>query len=259
MSSSLSQTDLAERIPEGGDNTACELEETAVQLDHAVAVFARERRRLFGIAYRIVGNAADAEDVVQDVWLRWQSCDRTSVQVPAALLATTATRLAINAIQSARARHETSFNPRQSQEADASADPTPHAERFELLETAVRVVLETLSPAERAAYLLRLAFDYPYWRIAEIIHATEVTSRQLVSRARKRVATKRRKPVTSVQCERLVTVFLIAAQTGQFAALEQLLIADITSSGSSIRPIGLTRVATNHCGIVRRPALPGVA
>jgi RNA polymerase sigma-70 factor (ECF subfamily) len=258
MFSSFSQTDLVERTCNGGEKTACELQATLVQLDRAVALFTRERPRLFGIAYRIVGNAADAEDVVQDVWLRWQGCDRTSVQTPAALLATTATRLAINAIHCARARHETSFDSRQPREAHAAADPTLNAEHYEALETAMRLVRERLSPAERAAYLLRLAFDYPYWRIAEILQATEGASRQLVSRARKRVATERGKPVKSRECGHLLTVFLIAAQTGQFAALEQFLIADLTSRASSSR-IGQPSALTLRCRRVAPPGLPDAA
>src|SRR5215471_4778583 len=209
---------------------------SVVQLDQAVALFTRERPRLLRIAYRIVGNEADAEDVVQDVWMRWQTCDRGSVQVPAALLATTATRLAINVIQSARARHETNSDSGPSRQTDAAVDPAVEAEHREALECAVQLLLERLSAAERAAYVLREAFDYPYWRIAEIIQATEATSRQLVSRARKRVGGGRGRPVKSLECGRFLTPFLRATQTGQFSALEQLLIADVTARQASRIP-----------------------
>jgi RNA polymerase sigma-70 factor (ECF subfamily) len=233
MSSSLNQTDLEERTCQRGEGTASESRETLVQLDRAVALFTRERPRLLRTAYRIVGNEADAEDVVQDVWMRWQSCDRGSVQAPAALLVTTATRLAINVIQSARARHETNSESRQSCQFDAAADPAIAAEHREALESAVRLLVERLSPAERAAYTLREAFDYPYWRIAEIIQATEATSRQLVSRARKRVGGGPGQPVKALECARFLTPFLTATRTGQFTALEQLLIADVRSRRAS--------------------------
>src|SRR5215471_15532822 len=94
-----------------------------VQLEQAADFFAHTRPRLFGIAYRIVGNAAEAEDVVQEVWIRWQTCDRGPVQAPSAFLATTATRLAINTIQSARARHETSFDSQHSGHSDSGVSP----------------------------------------------------------------------------------------------------------------------------------------
>jgi len=228
MSSSLSQTDLARRTCQRREGTASELQETLVQLDQAVALFTRERPRLLRIAYRIVGNAAEAEDVVQDVWMRWQTCDRGSVQAPGALLATTAARLAINVIQSARVRHESPSDVRQSRQSDAAADPAIEVEHREALEYAMRLLLDRLSAAERAAYILREAFDYPYWRIAEIIQATEPTSRQLVSRARKRVGCGRDQPVKSVECGRFLTPFLAATRTGQFAALEQLFSTDVS-------------------------------
>jgi RNA polymerase sigma factor (sigma-70 family) len=229
MSSSLSQTDLEGSNCQRGEVTASELLETFVQPDQAVAVFMRERPRLFSIAYRIVGNTADAEDVVQDVWMRWQTCDRSSIQAPAALLMTTATRLAINVITSARARHETNLDSWQWRQSEAALDPAVDAEHREALESAVCLLSERLSAPERAAYILREAFDYPYRHIADIIQASETTTRQLVSRARKRVDAGRRKSVNSFECGRLLTVLLIAAHTGQFAGLEQLFIADVSA------------------------------
>jgi RNA polymerase sigma factor (sigma-70 family) len=229
MSPPLSQTDLPPLGHRVREEAACELQETLLQLEQAAAFFTRARPRLFGIAYRILGNAADAEDVVQDAWLRWQRCDRSSVHAPAAFLATTATRLAINAIQSARARHETSLDARRSGQSDTAADPALGAERREDLESAVLLLLERLSPAERAAYVLREAFEYPYQQVAEIIQATQATTRQLVSRARKRLAAEYRRPVTLPEHRRLLTAFLGAAQSGQLLALEQLLTADVIS------------------------------
>src|SRR5687768_17304819 len=161
-------------------------------LDQALAAFQAVRGRLFGIAYRMLGSASEAEDIVQDAWVRWQGTDRTVVQDPPAFLATTTTRLAINALQSARAKRETYIGPWLPEPVDTSEDPTLGAERAEALEFAVLLILEKLSPTERAAYVLREAFDYPYPQIAEIIQATEQTARQLVSRARKRIKAERR-------------------------------------------------------------------
>src|SRR5215472_13023000 len=127
------------------------MQQTIVHLEQAAALFVRTRPRLFGIAYRIVGNAADAEDVVQDVWIRWQTCNRGPVQAPAAFLATTATRLAINSIQSARARHETYLDSQDSSRSDSGVSPELESEQREALESALMILLETLSPAERAA------------------------------------------------------------------------------------------------------------
>ena len=155
-----------------------------MDLEEAVAVFAEVRPRLFGIAYRMLGSATEAEDLLQEVWLRWQAYDRAGVGNPAAFLATTTTRLAINALQSARVRRETYIGPWLPEPVDTGADPYLGAERGEALEFAVLVLLERLSPTERAAYVLREAFDYPYPQIAEIVQINEAAARHLVSRAR---------------------------------------------------------------------------
>ncbi len=241
MSSPLSQTDLRAPSDHVREETACELQATLVQLEHAVALFTRARPRLFGIAYRIVGNSADAEDIVQDVWIRWQSCDRSAVQAPTAFLVTTATRLAINAIQSARARHETQVDSWHLRQSDTGTDPALGAERSEALESAVLLLLERLSPAERAAYVLREAFEYPHQHIADIIQAPEATTRQLVSRARKRLAAERRKPVNLPECRRLLAAFL-AAQAGHLTVLEQQLTADLISHTDGVRMTRASRI-----------------
>ncbi|MDQ7906072.1 sigma factor [Phytohabitans sp. ZYX-F-186] len=134
----------------------------ADDLEEAAAVFTSLRPRLFGIAYRMLGSASEAEDLVQDVWLRWQAYDRAAVVNPGAFLATTATRLAINALQSARARRETYIGPWLPEPVDTSADPYLGAERGAALELATLVLMEKLTLTERAAYVLREAFDYPY-------------------------------------------------------------------------------------------------
>jgi RNA polymerase sigma-70 factor, ECF subfamily len=164
--------------------------------DDGLSAFLSVRPRLFGIAYRMLGSAAEAEDIVQDVWLRWQTTDRSVVRDVPAFLATTTTRLAINVIQSARSRRETYVGPWLPEPVDTSADPGVEAERGEALQFAVLVLLEKLSPTERAAYVLREAFDYPYRDIAEILRLEEANTRQLVTRARKNVADGRRAPVS---------------------------------------------------------------
>lgn len=217
------------------DETSCEPQGQFVQLERALAFFTRARPWLFGVAYRILGNAADAEDVVQNVWMRWQRCDRAAVEAPAAFLATTASRLAINAIQSARARHETHLDAQHSGQSVVATDPVSGAEQREALEAAVLVLLEKLSPAERAAYVLREAFEYPYEHIAALIETSEAATRQLVSRARKRLASGRRQAVDAREGTRLTAALVAAAQTGHLGALEQLLTAAITSTTRGVR------------------------
>ncbi|MEV0678552.1 RNA polymerase sigma-70 factor [Actinosynnema sp. NPDC050436] len=198
-------------------------------LDRATSEFAEARPRLFGIAYRVLGSAVDAEDLVQDVWLRWQAADRSAVRHPAAYLATATTRLAINAGRTARARHEVYVGPWLPEPVDTSADPQLGAEREAALEVAVLFLLEKLTPTQRAAYVLREAFDYPYDQIADIIGASEPTARQLVSRARRRLADERRTPVAAPEQRRLLTAFVAAAREGDLAALEELFAADVVS------------------------------
>ena len=197
--------------------------------DEALAVFFSVRPRLFGIAYRMLGSTAEAEDIVQDVWLRWQSTNRSVILNPAAYLATTATRLCITAVTSARVRRETYVGPWLPEPVDTSADPRLGAERDEALKIAVLVLLEKLSPTERAAYVLREAFDYTYCQIADILRMEEANVRQLVSRARKHVAEGRRTTVSSAEQGRLLDAFLDAARHGDMAALEGLFAEDVTS------------------------------
>jgi RNA polymerase sigma-70 factor (ECF subfamily) len=206
--------------------------------DDGLAVFTAVRPRLFGIAYRMLGSAADAEDLVQETWLRWQGTDRSVVLEPAAFLATATTRLAINALQSARVRRETYIGPWLPEPVDTSADPTLGAEREEALGFAVLVMLERLTPTERAAYVLREAFAYDYAQICEIVQVSEAAARQLVSRARKHLAGERRREVSPREQHRLLTAFVSAAQTGDLAALERLFAEDVVSysdGGGAVR------------------------
>jgi RNA polymerase sigma-70 factor, ECF subfamily len=194
-----------------------------------IATFHAARPRLFGIAYRILGNTVDAEDVVQDAWIRWQSTDRTKVRDASAFLATTTRRLAINLTQSARARHETHVGPWLAEPADARADPALDVERAEALDLAVLTLLERLSSTERAAYVLREAFAYPYKRISHVLAVSEMNARQLVTRARSRLASDRRSAITRGEHQQLLDAFVVAAETGDLARLEQTLTAGLAS------------------------------
>lgn len=180
--------------------------------------------RLFGIAYRVLGNPADAEDIVQDAWVRWQTCDRSAVRDPGAFLATITRRLALDVVGSARVRHELLDGGWQVERGEESDDVEGGAERSEALERALLLLTERLSPSEQAAYVLRQAFDYPYRRISEILDVTEPSARQLVSRAHRRLVADDRRAIATAQsnAERrtLRSAFTAAARTGDFAAIE---------------------------------------
>ncbi|CAM5446680.1 RNA polymerase sigma24 factor [Streptomyces spiroverticillatus] len=220
-------------------------------LDQAMEDFLAVRPQLFGIAYRVLGSMVEAEDVVQDTWVRWQNTDRTKVKEPAAFLTTVVTRLAINLAQSARVRRESYVGPWLPAPVDTAEDPQLGAERAEALELAVLMLLEKLNPVERTAYVLREAFDYPYGRIAEILETTEANTRQLVSRGRKHLASERTARVTRTAHRRLLEVFLSAARTGELSVLEDILAADVVSysdgggvrGASRIPVVGRTRVS----------------
>lgn len=222
---------------------------SAEDLEEAAAVFTGLRPRLFGIAYRMLSSASEAEDLVQEAWLRWQVCDRSQVDNPGAFLATTVTRLAINALQSARARRETYIGPWLPEPVDTSADPYLGAERGEALEFAALMLMEKLTPNERAAYVLREAFDYPYAQIAGILELTEPAVRQLVSRARKHMAGERRAPASAGEQRELLASFIAAARSGDMTALERLFAPGVTSLSDGN---GATRVSRQPVvGVVR--------
>ncbi len=215
---------------------------SSAELDNATAEFVAVRGRLFGIAYRMLGSRSEAEDIVQDVWVRWQKYDRGTVVDPAAFLATTATRLCINALTSARARRETYIGPWLPEPVDTSADPFLGAERGEALELATLMLLERLTPTERAAYVLREAFDYPYAQIGDVLQIQEDNARQLVTRARRHIAAERRAPVDSTEQKRLLEALVAAARQGDLQRLEKLLADDVVSytDGNGMR--GASRI-----------------
>ncbi|MGD1221521.1 RNA polymerase sigma-70 factor [Streptomyces krungchingensis] len=220
-------------------------------LEEAVSVFVELRPRLFGIAYRVLGSSVEAEDVVQEVWLRWQNTDRSTVISPVAFLSSATTRLAINVAQSARVRREIYIGPWLPEPIDTSTDPEAGAERAEALELALLLLMETLNPTERAAYVLREAFDYAYAEIAEILQLSLVNVRKIVSRARRHLSAGRRTTVDTDEHRRLLEAFVAAAQTGDVAALEALLTPDAVSlsDGNGLRGaarlpvLGRSRVA----------------
>lgn len=214
-------------------------------LEQATKDFTAARSQLFGVAYRVLGSVAEAEDIVQDAWLRWQNTDRSEVLEPAAFLTTVTSRLAINKAQSAQVRRETYIGPWLPEPVDTSRDPQLGAERAEALEMAVLMLLEKLNPVERTAYVLREAFDYPYDRIADILETSEANTRQLVSRARKHLAAERREPASPAAHRRLLTVFLEAARTGNLPVLEDVLSEDVVSftDGNGLR--GASKIPVN--------------
>jgi RNA polymerase sigma factor (sigma-70 family) len=186
-----------------------------------LAPFLSMRPRLFGIAYRMLGSIAEAEDVVQDVWLRWQAADRSVVRDAAAFLATTARRLAINVMQSSRVRRETSFGAGQPEPVDPGGDAGLAAERAQALASGVQILLERLTPTEQAAYVLREAFDYGYCDIAHVLRLAEANARQVVTRARQHVASDRATTTTATEHKRLLDAIVTAA-SGDAAGLEEL-------------------------------------
>ncbi len=200
----------------------------------AVAVSERDaasfhvvRPRLFGIACRVLGTPNDADDVVQDAWIRWQGTDRDEIRDPAGFLITMTSRLALTVGQSARVRREISSEPQEIDAVDLRDDPARAAEQDETLERALLTLFEKLSPTERAAYILREAFDYPHRTIAELLGLGEANARQIVTRARARLRGEPRRRVDAAEHQSLLDAFMGAAQTGDLAPLERRLLAKI--------------------------------
>ncbi|WBB62468.1 sigma factor [Streptomyces sp. WMMC500] len=191
--------------------------------DAAAETFAGSAPRLYAIGLRVLRDAGEAEDVVQETWLRWAGTDRSAVRNPPAFLALTTTRLALNVVQSARRRHETPAGPWLPDPADDSADPAAAAEGQEAVEAGIRMLLERLTPAELAVYVLRTAFDYPYPQVSRLLVTSQDNARQIFSRARKHLAGGPRHPVSAATHRRLVRTFLAAARTGDLTELEALL------------------------------------
>ncbi|HZG06526.1 MAG TPA: RNA polymerase sigma-70 factor [Streptomyces sp.] len=197
--------------------------------------FEAARPRLEAIAYRLLGSASEAEDAVQETFLRWQAADVERIEVPEAWLTKVLTNLCLNQLASARARRETyvgQWLPEPLLDGDPMLGPADTAEQRESVSYAVLTLMERLSPHERAVYVLREAFDYPHREIARILDLTEAASQQIFHRAKKHIADgKTRTEVDGTAARRIVEEFLAAATSGKTEPLVRLLTADAISIG----------------------------
>jgi len=194
------------------------------------STFAALRTRLFSIAYRMLGTRADAEDVVQDAWLRWQGSDQSAVQSAEAWLVTITTRLAIDRLRARAAERESYVGwwlPEPIVELDENT-PESRAELAGEVSMAFLWVLERLSPEERAAFLMRQVFEHDYADIAGILGKSEAACRQMVHRAQERVQQQQpRFAVPKEQHHALLGRFIAAAQVGDRAAMKSMLADDV--------------------------------
>jgi RNA polymerase sigma-70 factor (TIGR02957 family) len=202
---------------------------------HEVELFERSRPRLEAIAYRLLGSASDAEDAVQDTFLRWQAADREHVETPEAWLTKVLTNLCLNQLTSARARRETYVGmwlPEPVLAGDRMLGPVDTVEQRESVSMAVLTLMERLSANERAVYVLREAFGYPHSEIAEILDLTESNCQQIFRRAKQHVAADRaRAEVDDATIRKIVEEFLAAATSGETDRLVTLLTGDAVSTG----------------------------
>ncbi|MEU8820800.1 RNA polymerase sigma-70 factor [Actinoplanes sp. NPDC048796] len=200
-----------------------------------VARFESSRPRLQAIAYRMLGSASEAEDAVQETFLKWQGVDPRRVDVPEAWLTKVLTNLCLNQLASARARRETyvgQWLPEPLLAGDPMLGPADSAEQRESVSYAVLVLLERLSPNERAVYVLREAFAYSHAEIAGILDISEAASQQIFHRARGHVTEGRaRREVDETTARRIVEEFLTAATSGRTDLLVRLLTGDATGVG----------------------------
>ena len=211
-------------------------------------IFESTRPLLFSIAYRMLGSVAEAEDLVQEALLRCLEAPETEVRAPRAYLATIVTRLAINQLQSARSQRETYVGPWLPEPlvTEHAPDPSEPIELAESLSMAFLLMLERLSPTERAVLLLHDVFDFDYEEIARIIDKSEVNCRQLLARAKKHIGEPRaRYDADPAQADRLLNRFVEATRAGDIDGLVGLLSEDITFwadgggkvPGAATRPI----------------------
>ncbi|MEV4481420.1 sigma-70 family RNA polymerase sigma factor [Micromonospora coxensis] len=196
--------------------------------------FEASRFRLASLAYRLLGSAADAEDAVQDAFLRWQAADRQRITTPEAWLTTVVTHLCLDRLRSAQARRERSVGawlPDPLLDGDPMLGPAETVEQRDSVSLAVLTLMERLSPVERAVYLLREAFSYRHAEIAEILDITESASQQHLHRARRRITAARRPSgeVDPASARRIVEEFLAAASSGRTEHLMALLTDDATA------------------------------
>ncbi|RKT17166.1 RNA polymerase sigma-70 factor (ECF subfamily) [Streptomyces sp. 1114.5] len=235
---------------------AADTEPTATRL----ADFEQHRRMVFGIAYRMLGSVADAEDLVQDTWLRWSGV-AGPVASPGGFLARTVTNLALNRLDSAAVRRESYVGPWLPEPLVAEPDATEGVERAETVSLALLVVLESLSPLERAVFVLKEAFGFSYQEIAEALGRTEAACRQVGSRARAHVRARRPRYDAPPELRRRATdEFLAACVGGDLNRMLELLAPSVTtwSDGGGVisaarRPVtGAVNVARFILGVLRR-------
>ncbi len=198
-----------------------------------IAQFENYRPLMFAIAYRMLGSAADAEDVVQDAYLRYQAVPPETIVSTKAFLSTIVTRLALTRLQSAHVQRETYIGPWLPEpvltEHDSRSNPVDQLNLQDSLSMAFLVLLEELTPLERAVFLLREVFDYEYAEIAEMVGKEETACRQLLSRAKKHIAARRpRFTPNREEHRRLLDQFMQAVRTGELEGLMQLLADDVT-------------------------------
>ncbi|MFD5681184.1 RNA polymerase sigma factor SigJ [Streptomyces bacillaris] len=191
--------------------------------------------RLEAIAYRLLGSSSDAEDAVQDTFLRWQAADVDRIEVPEAWLTKVLTNVCLNQLTSARARRESyvgQWLPEPLLAGDPMLGPADTAEQRESVSYAVLALMERLSPNERVVYVLREAFDYPHRKIAEMLDITEASCQQLFHRAKKHIAEGRARTEIDVEAARpVVEEFLAAATSGRTEPLVRLLTSDAIAVG----------------------------
>ncbi len=230
-------------------------------------VFTEHRRLLFDVAYRMTGSVADAEDLVQEAWLRWSAVDPERVENPRAYLVRTVTNLSLNQLTSARARRETYVGPWLPEPLLTEPDASQEAEMAESISMALLVVLETLTPTERAVFLLHDVFGYSHTEIASIVDKSEVSVRQTATRARAHVAARRpRFDVDSGVRREVADRFRKACLGGDLNALMELLAPDVvcwSDGGGKVtaarRPVeGADHVARWLMGVLAQPESQGV-
>jgi RNA polymerase sigma-70 factor (ECF subfamily) len=237
------------------------------------ASFEPYRRRLLGLAYRMLGSMADAEDAVQETYVRWHGADRDNVNDARAYLMTTTTRICLDMLTSARARHEEYVGPWLPEPVldTAALAPDRHTELAEDLSIALLLTLDRLSPLERAAFLLHDVFDFSFGAVATALQRSEAACRQLATRARSHVRTARPRGATTAPGEsdaidakhaQLMAAFMAATQSGDLNTLMQLLAADVrivTDGGGTVRAAleaidGADKVARFLVGTTRKRA-----
>ncbi len=190
--------------------------------------FVRHRNLLFTVAYEMLGSAADAEDVVQETWLRWADVDQSEVQHPRAFLVRIVTRQALNRLRTMARRREEYVGEWLPEPLLTAPDVADDIELAESVSMAMMTVLETLGPTERAVFVLREVFDTPYDEIAEAVGKSSATVRQIALRARNHVAARRpRVAVDRTEQRAVVERFLAAVQTGDVQALLDVLAPDV--------------------------------